>query len=258
MLTACVSAGPPGRSIRAGVSSVPISRDSSQADRLRGQLLGLRRHDALRLDEVLQVGRVLFGDPQAMSFYGLPPAAWYARGVRLLGRTCVEATPDVTAGPIARTVHAIHGRGPRVGVVDLFAGSGNLMLHIADELLAAGCGRGVWRQTDANLRVVGATADLRHGDWLSYFADPLAVDASVYVVSPPWGAAFSFAHGLDITRTSPPIPLIIDMIAARDRSSRRYAVVQHTPLEPVLSAAAVTDRHPVVGSGRGCFVVSIH
>lgn len=240
---------------------MPIIRDSSRADRLRGQLLGPRRYDALSLDEVVQVGQVLFGDPEAMSFYGLPPIAWYARGVRLLGRTCVEATPDVTARPIARTVHALLGRGPRVGVVDLFAGSGNLMLHIADELSAVRCGldadAAVWRQTDTNLRVVGATAEMRHGDWLSYFADPLGVDASVYVVSPPWGEAFSFANGLDITRTSPPIPLIIDTIAALDRSSRRYAVVQHTPVEPVVNAAAVTDRHPVVGSGHGCFVVSI-
>ncbi len=239
-----------------------ITRDRSQADQLRGQLLGPRRHDALSRDEVLRVGQVLFGDPDAMSFYGLPPVVWHSRGVRLLGRTCVEATPDVTARPIARTVRAALDGGPRVGVVDLFAGSGNLMLHIADELTAAGCGldadEAVWRQTEANLRIVGATAAMRYGDWLSYFADPLGVDVSVYVVSPPWGAAFSFANGLDITRTSPPIPHIIDTIAVRDRSPRRYAVVQHTPVEPVVNVSAVTDRHPVVGSGPGCFVVSIH
>jgi hypothetical protein len=174
----------------------------------------------------------------------------------------VEATPDVTAQPIARTVHALLGRSPRIGVVDLFAGSGNLMLHIAQELSATGCGieadEAVWRQTDANLRIVGATADVRCGDWLSYFAEPLSVDTSVYVLSPPWGDAFSFANGLDISRTGPPIPLIIDTIAARDGSPRRYAVVQHTPVEPVVNASAVTDRHPVVGSGPGCFVVSIH
>jgi hypothetical protein len=240
---------------------MPIMRDRSQADRLRGQLLGPRRYDALSLDEVVQVGRTLFGDPEGLSFYGLPPAVWYERGVRLLGRTCVEATPDVTAQPIARTVHALLGRSPRVGVVDLFAGSGNLMFHIAQALSAAGCGveadEAVWRHTDANLRIVGATADVRYGDWLSYFADPLSVDTSVYVLSPPWGNAFSFADGLDITRTNPPIPLIIDTIAARDRSLHRYAVVQHTPVEPVVNASAVTDHHPVVGSGRGCFVVSI-
>jgi hypothetical protein len=151
-----------------------VRRDRSQADRLHEQLLGPRRHDVLSLDEVLQAGRILFGDPQRMSFYGLPPVVWYARGVRLLGRTSVEATPDVTAQPIARTVRALLGRRPRVGVVDLFAGSGNLMLHVAKELSAAGYGldadEAVWRQTEANLRIVGASEELRYGDWLSYLA----------------------------------------------------------------------------------------
>jgi hypothetical protein len=245
----------------AEVSSVPFTRDKGRADRLRGQLLGRRRYDVLNLDEVIEVGRILFGDPDGMSVYGMPPIDWYARGVRLLGRTCVEATPDVTARPIARTVRALLGTGPRIGVVDLFAGSGNLMLHVARELSAAVCGldadEAVWRQTGGNLRMVGVTADLRHGNWLSYFADPLSVDTSVYVISPPWGNAFSFANGLDITATNPPIPHIIDTIAARDRSPRRYAVVQHTPVEPVRNVSAVTDRHPVVGSGPGCLVVSI-
>ena len=78
-----------------------IARDSSQADRLRGQLLGPRRYDVLSLDEVRQVGRIPFGDPDGLSLYGLRPVDWYPRGIRLLGRTCVEATPDVTARPIA-------------------------------------------------------------------------------------------------------------------------------------------------------------
>jgi hypothetical protein len=240
---------------------MPIMRNRSHADHLRGQLLGPRRYDVLGLDEIVQAGRILIGDPEGLSYYGLRPADWYARGVRILGRTCMEATPDVTAQPIARTVRALLGRSPRVGVVDLFAGSGNLMVHVADELAATGCGveadEAVWRQTEANLRIVGATATVRCGDWLSYFAEPLTVDTSVYVVSPPWGDAFSFASGLDITRTTPPIPLIIDTIADRDRSPRRYAVVQHTPVEPVVNVSAVTDHHPLVGSGRGCFVVSM-
>jgi hypothetical protein len=244
------------------VVTVPVTRDRSRADRLRAQLLGPRRYDVLGLDEIVETGRILFGDPDGMSFYGLPPADWYARGVRLLGRTCVEATPDVTARPLARTVRTLLGRCPGAGVVDLFAGSGNLMLHVAQELSAQACGldadEAVWRQTNANLRVTGAAADVRYGDWLSYFADPLSVDITVYVLSPPWGSAFSFATGLDIARTEPPIPLIVDTIAARDRSPRRYAVVQHTPVEPVLNVSTVTDRHPVVGSGRGCFVVRIH
>ena len=238
-----------------------IRRDRDRSDHLRAQLLGPRRYDVLSLDEVVEAGRVIFGDPDGLTFYGLAPAAWYARGIRLLGRTCVEATPDVTARPIGRTVHAMLGSHQAVGVVDLFAGSGNLMLHVAQALSAEACGleadEAVWRQTDANLRILETPTCVRLGDWRSYFDDPLTVDTTVYVLSPPWGKAFSFASGLDITRTDPPIPLIVDAIAARDRAPRCYAVVQHTPVEPVLNLPAVTDRYSVVGTGAGCFVVRV-
>jgi len=238
-----------------------IRRARGRSDELRAQLLGPRRHDVLSLDEIIEAGQVIFGAPEGLTFYGLTPDAWYARGVRLLGRTCVEATPDVTARPIAQTVHTLLGQSPGLGVVDLFAGSGNLMLHVARALSAEACGveadQAVWRQTDTNLRMIDAPRCVRFGDWHTYFEDPLKVDTTVYVLSPPWGAAFSFATGLDITRTDPPIPLIVDVIAARDRASHCYAVVQHTPVEPVWNMPAVTDRYPALGSGEGCFVVLV-
>jgi hypothetical protein len=238
-----------------------ITRDRGRSDALRAELLGPRRYEVVSLGGIIEVGRVLFGDPQGMAFYGLAPAAWYARGIRLLGRTCVEATPDVTARSIARTVRALLGRGEGVAVVDLFVGSGNLMFHVAQALSARACGldadEAVWAQTEANLRLVGAPRSVRLGDWLSYFDDPLRVDTTVYVLSPPWGSAFSFAGGLDLARTDPPIPRVVDTIAARDRSTHCYAVVQHTPVEPVHNVSAVTDAYPVVGTGPGCFVVCV-
>jgi hypothetical protein len=240
---------------------VQITRDRDRADILRAQLRGPRRHDVLSLTDIVEVGRVVYGDPEGMAFYGLAPSVWYARGIRLLGRTCVEATPDVTARPIARTVGALLGRREGVGVVDPFAGSGNLMLHVAQALSAPAYGleadEAVWAQTDANLRVTGAPASVRLGDWQSYFDDPLGFDTTVYVLSPPWGDAFSFATGLDLARTEPPIPLIVDTLAARDHSPRCFAVVQHTPVEPVVNIPAVTDRYPAVGSGQGCVVVRV-
>jgi hypothetical protein len=238
-----------------------ITRAEGGADLLRARLLGPRRYELLSLSDIIEAGRILHGGPEGMAFYGLPPSQWYAQGIRLLGRTCVEATPDVTARPIARTAQALLGRPERAGVVDLFAGSGNLMSHVAGALSAQACGleadEAVWRQTDANLRIVGAPASVRYGDWTSYFDEPLAVDTTVYVLSPPWGDAFSFAHGLDLARTDPPIPLILDAIAARDRCTHCYALVQHTALEPVLNASAVTDRYRLLGSGQGCFVVRV-
>jgi hypothetical protein len=215
----------------------------------------------LSLDEIIEVGRILRGSPQGMAFYGLAPAVWYTQGIRLLGRTLVEASPDIIAHPIARTVRTLLGEGEGVGVVDLFVGSANLMLHVAGALSAHACGldadEAVWAQTLANLRLIGAAPTVRLGDWLSYFGDPLEVETTIYVLSPPWGDAFSFASGLDIARTDPPIPLIVDTIAVRDRSTRCYAVIQHSPVEPVRNASIVTDRYQLLGSGEGCLVVCI-
>jgi hypothetical protein len=243
-----------------GVANVSINRDKSQSDRLRAQLLGPKRHDVLSLTEIIEAGRILTGDPEGMAFYGLPPSEWYARGIRLLGRTCVEATPDITAGPIARAAQALLGTPHSLGVVDLFAGSGNLLLHVAQGLSVPTRGleadEAVWRQTDTNLGILDAPT-VRHGDWQSYFDDPLNVDTTVYLLSPPWGNAFSFANGLDLARTEPPIPLIVDTLAARDRSIRCYALVQHTPVEPVVNVSAVTERHSIIGSGQGCFLVCV-
>jgi hypothetical protein len=248
-----------------------VRRDTHGSDALRAELLGAKRHQVLGLDDIIEAGRTLTGDPDGLSYYGLPPSQWYARGIRMLGRTCVEATPDITARPIARTVRALLGPRPAAGVVDLFAGSANLLSHVAAALSGSAggmeacgmeaCGmeadEAVWRQTESNLRILGVRSVVRLGDWRSYFDRPLDVDTTVYLLSPPWAEAFSFATGLDLARTQPPVPLIVDAVAARDRSKHCYAVVQHTPLEPVANVSMVTDQYPLVGSGRGCFVVRV-
>src|SRR5262245_37312500 len=128
-----------------------MRRDTTRSDVLRGELLGAKRHQVLSLDEITEAGRAFTGDPDGLCYYGLTPSQWHARGIRLLGRTCVEATPDVTARPIARTVHALLGLQPEAAVVDPFAGSANLLVHVAQALSAAACGleadEAVWRQT---------------------------------------------------------------------------------------------------------------
>src|SRR5262249_14440282 len=62
-------------------------------------LLGEKRNELLTLREVQQYGRDTFGDPDHVSIYGLKPHEWYARGVRILGRTAVECTPGRLARP---------------------------------------------------------------------------------------------------------------------------------------------------------------
>ena len=92
-------------------------------------LLGEKRNELLTLRKVQQYGRDTFGDPDHVSIYGLKPHQWYTRGVRILGRTAVECTPDRLAGLIGRDVAAVARAAPGASpmVVDLFAGSGNTL-----------------------------------------------------------------------------------------------------------------------------------
>lgn len=87
-------------------------------------LLGEKRNEPLALPEVRQYGQDSFGDPDYVSIYGLKPDDWYARGVRVLGRTAVECTRDKLAGLIGRDIAAAASavRSAPPLVVDLFAG----------------------------------------------------------------------------------------------------------------------------------------
>jgi hypothetical protein len=76
----------------------PLGRDGDGRTRVRydRQLLlrEPKRSQVLALQEVQQYGADSFGDSEYVSLYGLTPTAWYARGVRILGRTAVECTRD--------------------------------------------------------------------------------------------------------------------------------------------------------------------
>ncbi len=97
----------------------------------RELLLGGAKRDAvLELWEVQRYGSDSFGDADYVSVYGLRPADWYGRGVRLLGRTAVECTRDALADAIGLDVARVAASVPAVAralVVDLFAGSGNTL-----------------------------------------------------------------------------------------------------------------------------------
>ncbi len=64
----------------------------------RGYLLGPgKRNKILELWEFEKFGRDSFGDPNAVSLYGMTPPQWHAHGVRILGRAAVEAARDPLA-----------------------------------------------------------------------------------------------------------------------------------------------------------------
>src|SRR5689334_20200951 len=70
-------------------------------------LHGSKRNEILTLSEVQRYGS--FSDSDYVRLYGMTPSQWYARGVRLLGRTAVECTRDPLANLIGRDIAAMAG-----------------------------------------------------------------------------------------------------------------------------------------------------
>ena len=70
-------------------------------------LAGSRRDAVLDLAEIHAYGSDSYGDPDYVSIYGLRPLDWFARGIRLLGRTAVECTRDELADRIGKDVAAV-------------------------------------------------------------------------------------------------------------------------------------------------------
>src|SRR5215469_6470739 len=102
---------PPGRTIiQAMDEPVPDLGRTDNLDRTR--LLGEKRNDLLTLQQVERYGSENFSDPDYVSLYGLRPADWYERGVRIAGRTAVECTRDRLADLIGRDIASLANRAP--------------------------------------------------------------------------------------------------------------------------------------------------
>jgi hypothetical protein len=215
-------------------------------------LAGARRNAVLDLEEVRRYGADSYHDPDYVSIYGLRPAEWYARGIRLLGRTAVECTRDDLADAIGRDVADIALTAPPSGgtrVVDLFAGSGNtLYWMLRHQPGARGLGfeldAAVFGLTRQNLAILGLPIDVANADYRSGVADT-AVPADhllVVFIAPPWGDALGETTGLDLRRTTPPIAEIVDELATRVGGHRMLCAIQiHETLEPA-SLAELTPR----------------
>jgi hypothetical protein len=197
-------------------------------------LFGPKRNTVVELWEVIRFGIDTFGDPNYLSIYGLQPDAWYRRGIRLLGRTVVECTPDHVANEIARDIAetvSLAAGGRSLIVIDPFAGSANTLYWILRNLPGAqGIGfevdTQVYRLTRDNLSLLGSPIDFVHDDYrhalreLKLPPDPLVI----VFIAPPWGTAFSPDAGLDLRSTTPPVPEIIDGLAMSLRNPLLLAI----------------------------------
>jgi hypothetical protein len=184
-------------------------------------LNGRKRNTVLDLWEVQRYGNDSYGDANYVSIYGLPPADWYANGVRLLGRTAVELTRDPLANLIGKDVADVTAKAPDaagVVVVDPFAGSGNTLYWLLRHLPGARAvgfelDAGVFLLTQQNIAILGLPIEILNTDYRSGFADvSIAADQLVVTfIAPPWGDALN-AGCLDLRRTTPPISEIVDFL----------------------------------------------
>jgi predicted RNA methylase len=217
----------------------------------RGLLLGEKRYEVLELSEVARYGRDSFGDPEFVSIYGLKPAEWYARGIRLLGRTVVECTRDRFGDLIGRDVATVARSAPVAGsvVVDPFAGSGNTLYWIArhvhpNRTVGFELDPVVFELTRKNLSLVSLGVDVVQQGYEAGLEELRVPEDQLIVlfVSPPWGRALDLESGLDFRRTTPPVAEIVDLAITVFRRHKLLFAVQAFEIVTSDSLAELTDR----------------
>jgi hypothetical protein len=182
-------------------------------------LHGRKRNEVLTLREVQQYGTDSFSDPNYIRLYGMTPPEWYARGIRLLGRTAVECTRDQLADRIGRDVASVAAALPahtNCLIFDPFAGSCNTLYWILRHIprsrgIAFELDAQVYELTRRNIAGLDRAIELKNGDWLSLLDgyDQPRDTAIAAFVAPPWGTALEEVEGLDLRRTEPPITEIV-------------------------------------------------
>lgn len=231
----------------------------------RRLLLGEKRNEVLSLPEVRGYGNHTFGDPEYLSIYGLKPADWYGKGVRLLGRTTVECTRDLFADLIGRDVAKAAAAAPGVRgsvVVDPFAGSGNTLYWLTrwvepERSVGFELDDVVFALTRENLSIMGLGVEVLHEGYETGLRRLNVSDDALVIVfiSPPWGVALDDESGLDLRRTTPPVTDIVafamDVFAANKLlfAVQAYELVEAESLAELTrlfdwSAVSVYDINP--------------
>lgn len=96
---------------RINVSEVEVTgKSAGKRDPIHDRqllLLGAKRNVVLELWELQRYGADNYGDEDHVSIYGMRPGEWYAKGIRLLGRTAVECTRDALGDAIGKDIAVI-------------------------------------------------------------------------------------------------------------------------------------------------------
>jgi len=217
----------------------------SRSPRYDRQLLlaGAKRNTVLDLSEVLRYGAESWQDPDYVCLYGMRPADWYAKGIRIIGRTAVECTRDALADAMGRDIAAVAARAPDTSsalIVDPFTGSGNTLYWM---LRHASNARGfgfeldplVFQLTSQNLAALGLSGEVAHRDYRQGLHELKVAPGELLIafIAPPWGDALNTSTGLDLRATTPPIGDIVDAFNAEFADNPLLFAIQiHETVNP--------------------------
>jgi hypothetical protein len=221
-----------------------MSHDLPGAQKYDRELLlgGTKRNSVLDLEEVQRYGSDSYADIDYVSIFGMRPAEWHARGIRVLGRTAVECTRDVLATAIGAdiaTAVPAEARAEDMVLIDAFVGSGNTLYWMLHHLPGA---RGIGFELDdvvfdltrRNLSILGLPIDVLKVDYASGVSDMKVADDKLVIafVAPPWGDALDKSGSLDLRRTMPPIVDIVDQLIDRFANQLLIAIQIYEDLVP--------------------------
>jgi hypothetical protein len=215
-------------------------------------LEGAKRNSVLDLQDVQRYGSESWGDPNYVCIYGLRPADWYARGIRILGRTAVECTRDELADHIGRDIATLVESAPLTSgvlVLDPFTGSGNtlywMLRHLPD---ARGLGLeqdpSVFQLTSRNLAILNLSIEVSNLDYRTGLSALTMVQDQLLIafIAPPWGDALNKSTGLDLRRTIPPITEIVDFLIGIAGTNPLLCAIQVYETVDPASLAELTPR----------------
>lgn len=104
--------------------------------KLREQLQGEFAYEALTKDQIEHVGKVFYGNKNALSFYNLKPGDLEIKGIQVKGKVTLDKSSDNFTKKIVKLIGKDISKLDynKYTFIDLYAGSGNLTYHIAKEL----------------------------------------------------------------------------------------------------------------------------
>jgi 16S rRNA G966 N2-methylase RsmD len=181
-----------------------------------------KRDQIMELWEVQKYGVDSFSDSNYVCIYGMSPAEWYERGIRLLARTTIECVRDSLGELIGKDVAKVlqdASSATKFTVIDPFAGSCNSLYWILRLVrnsrgIAFEIDKSVFEATKKNLSSLDIDIELVNGDYSTLLRNyRFPVDCFIVVfVAPPWGDALNGTAGLDLRRTNPPVTEIVDYV----------------------------------------------